>query len=60
MASIPEVSVVEPGFVFEVQLFQILKRNPLLLLPAPVEQALHTTLKNTGMVNLKASPKYTK
>lgn len=46
VASLPHVPVVEPGLMFEVKLFQILQRNPLLLLPAPVEQTLHTALKN--------------
>lgn len=38
----------EPGLVFEVKLLQVLQRDPLLLLPAAVEQALHTALKHTG------------
>lgn len=47
VASSPRIPVVEPGLVFEVKLFQILQRNALLLLPAPVEQTLHTALRNT-------------
>lgn len=43
--SIPHVPVVEPGLVFEVKLFQILQRDPLLLLSAPVEQTLHAALQ---------------
>lgn len=31
--------------MFEVKLFQILQRDPLLLLPAPVEQTLHAALQ---------------
>lgn len=53
VASLPHIPVVEPGLVLEVKLFQILQRDPLLLLPAPVEQTLHTALKNTQWLKKK-------
>lgn len=56
----PEGPVKEPGLMFEVKLFEVLQRNPLLLLPAPVEQPLHTALKYTDKhVSLKAALKHT-
>lgn len=47
MVLLPEVPVDEPSFMFEVKLFQVLQRDSLLLLPTPMEQTLHTTLRHT-------------